>query len=99
MAELVPALVERARQTENGFGDIRLAAQEVTSSNTLENSIAIAEELFSSESHQARMLATFILGMAASQSEECLGLLRERVSKDADCRVEEILAHACDSYR
>lgn len=98
MTDLVGVLVERVRKTENGFGDIKLAAQEVTSSNTLDYSIAITKELFSSETHQARMLATFILGMVASQSEECLRFLRGQVSKDANWRVQEILAQAFDNY-
>jgi 3-methyladenine DNA glycosylase AlkC len=44
------------------------------------------------------MLATFIFGRLAAQSDESLNLLRSRVGTDGDWRVQEILAQAFDQY-
>jgi 3-methyladenine DNA glycosylase AlkC len=44
------------------------------------------------------MLATFIFGHCAATSSKALRFLRERVSKDEDWRVQEILAQAFDLY-
>jgi 3-methyladenine DNA glycosylase AlkC len=61
-------------------------------------SLRIAKQLFASEIHQARMLATFILGRLAANSRESLRFLKRRVSQDHDWRVQEILAQAFDRY-
>src|SRR5438093_1200369 len=94
----IEKLVERVRKTEHGFGDIKAAAEEVVDKRSLDSSVYLATELSDSEVYQARILATFILGMVASRSDECLRFLRERVSLDPDWRVQEILAQAFDTY-
>jgi len=57
----------------------------------------IAHQLNSSH-YQARMLATYLLGKLASQLPEAFEFLRKTVSKDADWRVQELLAMAFDTY-
>lgn len=91
-------LLQRARQTQNGFTDIRRAATEAVTRNTPEASLYLAKALFEAAGFQARTLATFILGHLATTSGESLNFLRTRVSQDQDWRVQEILAQAFDQY-
>ena len=92
----IDQLIERVARVTNGFGDIRLAADEVASSRSAADSITVAHRLFGSDVHQARILATFIFGRFAAQDADCLAFLRWSVSRDADWRVQEILAQAFD---
>lgn len=56
------------------------------------------KKLFSSEYHQVRCLAVFILGFIAHESKEAFVFLKNEVSKDSSWRVQEILAKAFDKY-
>ena len=96
--DTVESLIQRAKQTKNGFLDIKQAAQEVVDSNTPKESFRLAKILFDSEINQARSLATFILGHLAATSGESLKFLRTRVGQDADWGVQEVLAKAFDNY-
>ena len=91
-------LVRRVKKTRNGFTDIKRAAEEITGVSTDRDSLLIAKKLYASDVHQARMLATLVLGRLAARSRESLALLRERVSQDDDWRVQEMLAQAFDAY-
>lgn len=90
-------LIQRVRATQHGFSDIRRAADGVIA-DSARDSLGIAQQLLTSEVHQARMLATFILGRLAAHLGESLNLLRFRVSQDRDWRVQEILAQAFEQY-
>jgi 3-methyladenine DNA glycosylase AlkD len=96
--DVTEKLIQRVQKTQHGFTDIKRAADEVVISNATQDSLRMAKRLFASEIHQARMLATFILGRLAAQSDESLNFLRSLVSKDDDWRVQEILAQASDNY-
>ena len=96
--DTVDSLILRAKQTKNGFLDIKQAAEEVVAGNMPKDSFRLAKVLFESEVKQARSLATFILGHLAATSGESLKLLRTHVSQDADWGVQEILAKAFDNY-
>jgi len=96
--DTVESLILRAKQTKNGFLDIKQASEEVVTGNIPKDSFRLAKELFESEVNQARSLATFILGHLAAKSSEALHFLRTRVSQDADWGVQEILAKAFDNY-
>jgi 3-methyladenine DNA glycosylase AlkD len=89
-------LIRRVQKTTNGFADIQKASEEVFASHTAAETLALARQLFASDVHQARMLATFLLGRLAAHSKPSLAFLRRRVSRDADWRVQEILAQAFD---
>ncbi len=92
-------LVQRVKRIRHGFVDIQKAADEVVAANSsAKESLRTAKKLFSAEEHQARMLAAFILGRLAAQSETALSFLRSGVSRDKDWRVQEILAKAFDRY-
>lgn len=94
----ITALIERVQQTQHGFTDIKRAADEVVASETAEVCMRLAGELFASDIHQARALATFIFGRFAASSAECLSFLKTKVSRDENWRVQEILAMAFDQY-
>lgn len=95
---MIERVIQRVKRTQHGFADIRKAADEVVRDNSEKDSLRIAKILFSSETHQARMLCGFILGGIAAESREALSFLRLRVGKDEDWRVQEILAKAFDNY-
>jgi hypothetical protein len=65
-------LIQRVQKTQHGFADIKRAADEVVAANATQDSLRMAQKLFASDVHQARMLATFILGRLAAQSDESL---------------------------
>ncbi len=96
--DVVEELIERVQKTQRGFTDIKRAADEVVTGNATQDSLRMAKTLFASDVHQARMLATLVLGQLAAQSDESLNLLRSRVSKDRHWRVQEMLAQAVDRY-
>ncbi len=96
--DTIEKLIERVQKTPHGFTDIKRAADEIVTGNTTQDSLRMAKMLFASEVHQARMLATLVLGRLAAQSDESLSFLRSQVSQDRDWRVQEILAQAFDTY-
>jgi len=91
-------LIERVQRSQHGFLDIQKAADEVLAEFPAGESFRLAQGLFSSEIHQVRALATFILGSLSARSAESLAFLKQRVSRDDDWRVQEILAKAFDRY-
>lgn len=95
---LVQSLVQRVQKTQHGFTDIQKAAEEVFASHSQAEALSLAKEVFDSEVHQARMLATFLFGKLSSISKESLVFLRKQVSQDKDWRVQEILAQAFNQY-
>ncbi|MEW5881330.1 MAG: DNA alkylation repair protein [Pseudomonadota bacterium] len=96
--DTIEELIQRVQKTQHGFTDIRRVADEVVGSGTTHDSLRVATRLLASEVHQARMLATLVCGRLAAQSDDSLNLLRSRVSKDGDWRVQEMLAQAFDRY-
>ncbi len=96
--DVIEKLIQRAQKTQHGFLDIQKAANEVVDEQPAEDSLRIAKQLFKSEIYQARLLATFIFGRLAANSNETIEFLKRHVSQDNDWRVQEILAKAFDRY-
>lgn len=96
--ELIEALTRRVKKTSHGFTDIQRAAEEIVAGNTVPDCRQLARQLFASDVHQARMLAVFVFGRVAARSRATVKFLREKVSRDPDWRVQEILAQAFDRY-
>jgi hypothetical protein len=94
----IEKLIQRVQKTQHGFLDIQKAADEIVDQQPAEESLRIAQQLFTSEIYQARSLATFVFGRFAANSKETLDFLRQHVSQDQDWRVQEILAKAFDRY-
>jgi len=96
--DAIEQLIQWVQKTQHGFTDIKQTADDVVTNNATPDSLRMAQQLFASEVHQARMLATFVLGRLAAHSDESLTFLRSQVSQDRDWRVQEILAQAFDPY-
>ncbi len=96
--DTIEKLIQRVQKTQHGFLDIQKAADEIADEQPAEESLRIAKQLFASDIYQARSLSTFILGRLAANSTESLEFLKQRVSRDNDWRVQEILAKAFDRY-
>lgn len=94
----IDQIIQRVKKTQHGFGDIRTAATEIVAEHSRTESLRIAKTLFTSEVHQARAAAVFMMGDLAAQSKSTLKFLRSKVSQDSDWRVQEILAKAFDRY-
>jgi HEAT repeat protein len=90
------ALIKRAAKTKTGFTDIKKAAEQTIKKETPGRAMDLAKELLESPVYQARMLATYLLGHLAGPLPESLKILRQRVSRDPDWRVQEVLAQAFD---
>jgi HEAT repeat protein len=90
------ALIKRVARTKHGFTDIKKAAEQTIKKETPARTMDLAKELLESPVYQARMLATFLLGYIAGEMPESLKILRQRVSRDPDWRVQEILAQSFD---
>lgn len=95
---IVQSLIQRVQKTQHGFTDILKAAEDVFASHSKTETLSLAKELFTSDVHQARVLATFLFGKLAARSKESFAFLRKRVSLDKDWRVQETLAKAFDQY-
>jgi 3-methyladenine DNA glycosylase AlkD len=96
--KLIETLTRRARKTQHGFTDLQQAAEEVARTYAVRDCLNLAKQLFASEVRQARMLAVLIFGRMAARSAPTLRFLRQKVSRDPDWRVQEILAQAFDRY-
>jgi 3-methyladenine DNA glycosylase AlkD len=94
----IEELIQRVEETKHGFLDIQKAADEVVSNRSAQECFHLAQQLFATNVYQARSLATFIFGRLAANSKESIEFLKNRVSKDTDWRVQEILAKAFDRY-
>jgi len=92
------SLIERVCRTEHGFKDITAVADGLYVDQSPEDNLQIATTLLEHEKRQPRCLATFLLGRLAAKSSRSLHILRTKVSKDPDWRVQEILAKAFDRY-
>lgn len=96
--QLVEQLTRRVEKVAHGFTDIRRAANELAASYSPAERQRLADALYTLSVPQARMLATFLYGDLADQSEICLLFLRAVVSRDPNWRVQEILAQSFDRY-
>lgn len=95
---MMEKIILRAGRTRHGFADIQKIAEAAFEAGSAKDSFGIAKRLFASEVHQARMVATFIMGRLAAGMKGSLSFLQSQVSNDADWRVQEILAKAFDRY-
>jgi len=95
---MITFLIQRVQKTQHGFIDIQRAAEEISASQGATEIFHLAKELFASEVHQARVLATFLFGKLSARSKKSFTFLRKQVSKDTDWRVQETLAKAFDQY-
>ena len=89
-------ILNKIQQIEHGFQHILDGADEIFSTHSKEQCFELALTLFEHEAYQARMLATTILGKLATEDNNALCFLKERISTDENWRVQEMLAKAFD---
>src|SRR5215217_8298811 len=94
----IEEIIEQVALVKDGFKPIRDLADEVLASRSEDESLALAHELYRSEVHQARMMATILFGRLAPARSEAFTFLRDVVSHDPDWRTQEMLAMAFDTY-
>lgn len=90
------ALISKVAKPKAGFPEIQRVAEQTIKAETAVKALDIAKDLLESHIYQARMLATYLLGHLAGEMPETLKLLRQRVSRDPDWRVQEALAQTFD---
>ena len=89
-------ILNRILQIEHGFQHIINGADEILSTYSKEQCFEFVLELLKHEPYQARMLAATILGRLATEDNNALCFLKERISTDENWRVQEMLAKAFD---
>lgn len=91
------ALLSELEKTEHGFKHIIEAGEQLLA-DPAQDHLELGLELLAEESYQGRMLGVHILGRIAAKNEHAFVILRERVSRDDNWRVQEMLAKAFDQY-
>jgi len=94
----VEGIIEKAALVKDGFKPIRDLADDALAHHSKDEALALAHALYRSEVHQARMLATILLGRLSVAHLEALDFLHDVVSQDPDWRTQEMLAMAFDTY-
>ena len=92
----IDSLLNRILSIEHGFQHIIEGANEIISTCSRERCAELAGELSGHEAYQIRMLATTIWGRLATEDDDALCFLKERISTDEHWRVQEMLAKAFD---
>ncbi len=96
--EEIEKLVQQVSMVKNGFKPIQTEAEKIFAQSSTQGCLQLARCLYTSDVHQARMLATLLFGKLAAFSPEAFTFLKEKVSRDDDWRVQEMLAMAFDTY-
>ena len=91
-------IIEKVSKIEHGFRHIENEAQMLFQSKSSNEILTIANELIENKIYQARMLGVFLLGYLSPNTISALNTLKEKVSKDPNWRVQEILAKSFDHY-
>ena len=89
-------ILNKIQQIEHGYQHILDGANEILSAYSEKQCFELVLTLFEHEAYQARMLATTILGKLATEDNNALCFLKERISTDENWRVQEMLAKALD---
>jgi HEAT repeat protein len=94
----IETILQYKEKIEHGGKEVRILAQEMSQDGSIEENTKLAYTLFAHQEPAVKMVAVFLFGILAAQTEEALVFLREEVSKEQDWRVQEILAQAFDRY-
>lgn len=96
--EAVQMILPHKGKIERGGKEVRTIAEELRRERSLEESDRLAHTLFAHEEVAVKMVAVFLFGILASQKNDVLSFLKEKVAVEPDWRVQEILAQALDRY-
>jgi len=92
------SIIKRVKEVDHGFKEMVEVAQEFHKKLSSSELFSLAKKLFQSDSYQAQMTATLMIGYLAPASSSALSFLKEKVSKNDNWRVQEMLAKAFDFY-
>lgn len=90
-------LLEKIKNIEHGFRHIIEAGNIIIKDPSIDH-LEYAESLLGDESYQVRMLATYLLGQLSLENKDALEILENKVAKDGNWRIQEMLAKAFDYH-
>ncbi len=94
---MLSTLIAAIKKVEHGFKHI-LEAGDQLMKDPSHDPLETAIKLITGESYQERMLGAWLLGLLSPQNKKALTLLKTKVVKDENWRVQEMLAKAFDHY-
>jgi 3-methyladenine DNA glycosylase AlkC len=94
----IETILPYKEKIERGGKEVRALAEEISQDASIEENTKLAYTLFSHHEPAVKMVAVFLFGILAAQTQEAFVFLKEEVSKEQDWRVQEILAQAFDRY-
>ena len=97
MKEYIVSLEKEFLLIENGFKEERKRAFADYKSNNNEYIRKLAFLAYKSDAYQVRMYGVFLFGYLSEQ-DDILAFMRDKVSKDDNWRVQEVLAKAFDKF-
>ena len=98
MEKYIKTLEEEFSGIANGYKEIERKVAEDFRRDERSGLTRLAGAAYESQVHQVRMYAVFLFGGLAAEDDAVLKFMRDEVSRDADWRVQEILAKAFDAY-
>ncbi|EFW37421.1 phosphomethylpyrimidine kinase [Treponema phagedenis] len=94
----IKTLEEKFSKIANGYKEMETLAKVGFGSNIKAEVVGSAKSAYQSDVYQVRMYAVFLFGYLAADDKSILKFLKEKVSRDDNWRVQEILAKAFDEY-
>lgn len=94
----ITTILPHKTKIERGGKEVRTLAEEMSRDASITENIKLAHSLFLQQELAIKMVAVYLFGILAAQTEDALIFLKEDVSKEPDWRVQEILAQAFDRY-
>lgn len=91
------ALIEKLKSIEHGFKHIIEAGDLILKDISI-NHFEFGTKLLEDDAYQIRMLATYLFGQLSVKNKKALEILKTRIAKDDNWRVQEMLAKAFDHY-
>lgn len=91
-------LIDLLATEKAGFKLIQAEVEKALKDHDAKECLELAQELYNSEVHQARMFAVSIFGRLAASDRTAYETLRAKVVHDPDWRTQEMLARAFDQY-
>ena len=94
---MLSSVIAELKKIERGFKHIIEAGDKIMADAGLDH-LKTATALIAGDSYQERMLGVYLLALLSPEDEEALHLLKTKVARDEDWRVQEMLAKAIDHY-
>jgi DNA alkylation repair enzyme len=94
---MLSSVIAALKKIEHGFKHIIEAGDKIMA-DAAQDHLKTATALIAGNSYQERMLGVYLLGLLSPGNEKALHLLKTKVVKDEDWRVQEMLAKAIDHY-